>query len=172
MNVDDLKQEFKQGVDAVVSKLEQGVGHLRQSAAGALTRFKPGARTGLPPSADIDMPAALANPSWGMVGADVFEDDTRVVVRLELPGMAREDFQIDVLPDALTVRGEKNFESLDTAGRWRVLQRAYGSFQRRVPLPVAVKVDEVRAVYRDGVLKIELPKAEAAPPRSATIEVM
>ncbi len=171
MNVDDLKQEFKQGVETVWSKLEQGMGHLRQSAAGALTRFKPGDRTGLPPSADIDMPAALANPSWGMVGGDVFEDESRVVVRLELPGMAREDFQIDVLPDLLTVRGEKNFEALETQGRWRVLQRAYGSFQRRVPLPVAVKVDDVRAVYRDGVLVIELPKAEAAPPKAVNIRV-
>ena len=171
MKVDDLKQELKQGVESVWGRLEQGFGQLRQSAAGALTRFRPGHQTGLPAAADIDVPAALANPGWGVVGGDVFEDEQRVVVRLELPGMTREDFQIDVLPELLTVRGEKRFEQESTQGRWRVLQRAYGSFQRRVPLPVAVKVDEVRAVYRDGVLKVELPKAEAGAPKSVTVPV-
>jgi HSP20 family protein len=52
-----------------------------------------------------------------------------------------------------------------------VLQRAYGAFQRRIPLPVAVKVDEVRATYRDGVLAIELPKAEIAPPQAVNVRV-
>jgi HSP20 family protein len=169
--VDELKQEFKQGVEAVWGKLGQGFDQLRQSAAGALTRFKPGAQTGLPRDADIDLPATLTNRGWGLIGADVFEDSQRVVVRLELPGMAREDFQIDVLPELLTVRGEKNFEPVETEGRWRVLQRAYGAFQRQISLPVAVKVDEVRAVYRDGVLKIELPKAEAAPPQAVNVRV-
>lgn len=167
MNVDELKQ----GVESFWDKLGQGFAQLRQSAAGALTRFKPGQQTRMPAAADIDMPSALANPGWGLVGGDVFEDEKRVVVRLELPGMERQDFDIEVLPDSLLVRGEKKFERESTEGRWRVMQCAYGSFQRRVSLPVAVKTDEVRAVYKDGVLKIELPKVEVAKPRSATIEV-
>ena len=167
MKVDELKQ----GVESLWDKLGQGFAHLRQSAAGALTRFKPGQQTQLPASADIDVPPALANPGWGLVGGDVFEDEKRVVVRLELPGMERKDFDIEVLPDTLLVRGEKKFERESTEGRWRVMQCAYGSFQRRVPLPVAVKTDEARAVYKDGVLKVELPKVEAAKPRSVSIPV-
>jgi HSP20 family protein len=133
--------------------------------------LRPGPQTKLPASADIDLPATLSARGWGLIGADVFEDQRRLVVRMELPGMAREDFQIDVLPDVLTVRGEKNFEPVETEGRWRVLQRAYGAFQRRIPLPVAVKVDEVRATYRGGVLAIELPKAEIAPPQAVNVRV-
>jgi len=167
MKVDDLKQ----GVESFWDKLGQGFDHLRQSAAGALTRFKPGQQTQLPAAADIDVPSALATPGWSLIGGDVFEDERRVVVRLELPGMERQDFDIEVLPDTLTVRGEKRFERESTEGRWRVMQCAYGSFQRRVPLPVAVKTDDVRAVYRDGVLKIELPKAEVARPKSVSITV-
>lgn len=167
MKVDDLKQ----GVEAFWDKLGQGFDQLRHSAAGALTRFRPGQQTRMPEAADIDVPPALANPGWGLVGGDVFEDEARVVVRLELPGMERQDFDIEVLPDQLTVRGEKRFERETTDGRWRVMQCAYGSFQRRVPLPVPVRTADVRAVYRDGVLKIELPKAEPARPRSISVPV-
>ncbi len=167
MIVDDIKQ----GVETLFDKMNAGWGRLRQSAAGALTRFKPGQQTQLPASADIDVPSALANPGWGLVGGDVFEDEQRVVVRLELPGMERQDLDIQVSADTLTVRGEKRFEREATEGRWRVLQCAYGEFQRRVALPVPVKSDEARAVYKDGVLKIELPKAEPAKPRAVSIPV-
>jgi hypothetical protein len=94
MKVDDLKQ----GVESFWDKLGQGFDHLRQSAAGALTRFKPGQQTQLPAAADIDVPSALATPGWSLIGGDVFEDERRVVVRLELPGMERQDFDIEVLP--------------------------------------------------------------------------
>lgn len=167
MKVDELKQ----GVEQFWDKLGTGFNQLRQSAAGALTRFKAGQQTQLPATADIDMPPALAHPSWGLVGGDVFEDERRVVIRLELPGMERQDFDIQVLGDTLTVKGEKRFERESSEGRWRVLQCAYGSFVRRVPLPVAVKGDEARAVYKDGVLKIELPKTEVAKPRTVTVQV-
>jgi HSP20 family protein len=101
----------------------------------------------------------------------VFEDEQRVVVRLEVPGMERKDFDIEVTDNTLSVRGEKRFEREQTDGRWRVLQCAYGSFHRRVPLPVAVKADQTRAVYKDGVLKIELPKAAPSKPRTVTVDV-
>jgi HSP20 family protein len=93
-----------------------------------------------------------------MLGGDVFEDEQRVVVRLEAPGMNKGDFDIQVQGDALVVRGEKRFERESTEGRWRVLQCAYGSFLRTVPLPAAVKGEQARASYRNGVLKVELPK--------------
>lgn len=167
MKVDDLKQGF----EAFRDRLSHGFSQLRQSAAGALTRFKADDRTQLPDAADIDLPPSLAHPGWALVGGDVFEDERRVVVRLELPGLAREDLDLQVTPEQLTVRGEKRFEREATEGRWRVMQCAYGRFERRVPLPVAVKTDEARAVYRDGVLKVELPKAEVARPRSVTVQV-
>ncbi|MFO1325806.1 MAG: Hsp20/alpha crystallin family protein [Rubrivivax sp.] len=167
MKVDDLKQGF----EAFRDRLSQGFGQLRQSAAGALTRFRADEKTQLPSSADIDVPAPLAHPGWALVGGDVFEDERRVVVRLELPGMERQDIDLQVTPELLTVRGEKRFERETTEGRWRVMQCAYGRFERRVPLPVAVKTDEARAVYKDGVLKIELPKAEVARPRAVTVNV-
>jgi HSP20 family protein len=85
--------------------------------------------------------------------------------------MDTRDFDIEVFGDTLVVRGEKRFEREDTEGRWRVLQCAYGAFQRQVPLPVPVKGDEARATYRNGVLRIELPKQQPSKPRVVQIRV-
>jgi len=85
--------------------------------------------------------------------------------------MEKEDFAIEVRDGALVVRGEKRFERESTEGRWRVLQCAYGSFSRVVPLPLPVLADKAAASYRNGVLKIELPKAAPGEPAKRTIKV-
>lgn len=167
-------QGWKQGAvslwDTVADSVAEGWQRVRQQASGALTRFKPDERR-LPPRSRIDDDGFLASPGWSMLGGDVFEDDKRLVVRLEVPGMEKEDLDVHVTDDALVVRGEKRFEHERTEGRWRVLQCAYGSFNRVVPLPAAVRTDEARASYRNGVLKIELPKAVAGRPKAWSIPV-
>jgi HSP20 family protein len=106
-----------------------------------------------------------------MLGGDVFEDDQRLVVRLEVPGMEKEDLDIEVQDDALVISGEKRFQKERSEGRWRVIQCAYGHFRRVVPLPVAVKADAARASYRNGVLKVELPKQEESRPQGVSIRI-
>lgn len=123
----------------------------------------------LPAKSEVDDDCYFASDRWSMLGGEVFEDDKRLVVRLEVPGMVKDDFDLQVLEDALVVRGEKRFESSE--GRWRVLQCAYGSFRRVVPLPTAVLADQARASYRNGALKIELPKAVPSSPKPRTIKV-
>jgi HSP20 family protein len=152
-------QELRQGMGHMWSSVADGWERLRQSAAGALTRYKPGEKSNLPTAADVDDAGWLPGMGWAMLGGDVFEDDRRIVVRLEAPGMSRSDFDLQVLGDQLVVRGEKRFERESSDGRWHMLQCAYGSFQRAVPLPGPVVADEARANYRDGVLRVELPKA-------------
>ena len=78
---------------------------------------------------------------------------------------------IEIGGDTLQVRGEKRFERESTEGRWRVLQCAYGSFQRSVPLPAPVRGEEASASYRDGVLRIDLPKREPGRPGSVHVKV-
>ena len=151
--------DFRQGMGTVWSSVTEGWERLRQSAASALTRYKPSEKSNLPAQADVDDAAWLPGMGWAMLGGDVFEDDKRVVVRLEAPGMSKSDFDLQVLDDQLLVRGEKRFERESSDGRWHMLQCAYGSFQRAVPLPAPVLADQARASYRDGVLRVELPKA-------------
>ncbi len=167
MRVDEIRQGFSSLWDSVA----EGWQRLRDSAAGALTRFRPGERSKMPARTEVDDEYYLPSNGWSMLGGDVFEDDRRLLVRLEVPGMNKSDFDIEVLDDVLVVRGEKRFERESSEGRWRVLQCAYGSFTRAVPLPVAVRSDKASASYKDGVLKIELPKAEPGRPKRVTLQV-
>lgn len=167
MKFDALKENLTSFWDNV----SEGWRHLTQSAAGALTRFKPGENANLPDRDQVDDDFYLPSRSWAMLGGDLFEDGERLVVRLEVPGMEKENLNIEVLDDALVVSGEKRFEKESTEGRWRVMQCAYGSFRRVVPLPVAVLADQAKAAYRNGVLRVELPKATPGKPASVTIPV-
>jgi len=163
--------EIKDRVGALWESVAEGWQHLMQSAAGALTRFKPVQGNPLPTEGEVDDGFYLPSRGWAVLGGDVFEDDRRLVVRLELPGMDKQDIQVEVLDEALVVSGQKRFERESSDGRWRVMQCAYGSFRRVVPLVVAVRPDEARASYRNGVLRVEMPKAEQGAPRSLKIPV-
>lgn len=167
MKLPDLRQEMSH----VWSTVADGWDRLRQSASGALTRFKPAEKSNLPVAGDVDDAAWLPGMAWAMLGGDVFEDERRVVVRLEAPGMSKSDFDLQVLDDRLVVRGEKRFEREDSRGRWHVLECAYGSFERVVPLPGPVLADQASARYRDGVLRVELPKATPGKPPVRQIQV-
>ena len=167
MKLDDLKEDAGSLWDSVA----EGWRHLRTSAAGALTIFKVGEKTNLPAAGEADDHLPEHGRSWSMLGGDVFEDEKRLIVHLEIPGMSKEDLDIEVRNDALVISGEKRFEGESTDGRWRVMQCAYGSFRRMVPLPVDMKADDARASYKDGVLRVELPKATPGKPKGVTIKV-
>lgn len=163
--------EIKHGVSSFWDTVTEGWHHLLHSAAGALTGFKPGNYTNLPSKATIDDVSFLPSQGWSMLGGDLFEDDKRIVVKLEVPGMDKNDLDLEVQGNSLVVRGEKRFEQENTQGRYRVLQCAYGSFQRVVPLPVPVLTDKAKASYKNGVLRIELPKINEGHPRKLTVKV-
>lgn len=167
MKIDDIKQNFS----SLWASAAEGWRRLRRSASGALTAFKAPDDAPLPQSNKVDDDFYLPNIGWSMLGGDVFEDDKRVVVRLEVPGMEKENFSIEVIDDMLVVRGQKRFEHETTDGRYRLLQCAYGSFRREVQLPVPVRSDRSEATYRNGVLRIELPKATFGKARMKMIKV-
>ena len=164
-------ENIKESVGSFWDNLAEGWRHLWHSASGALTRFKPGDTTNLPAPAKVDDVSWLPSHGWSMLGGDVFEDDDRLVVRLEVPGLEKDDLDIEIQDDALVVSGEKRFERQSTEGRWRVVQCAYGHFRRVVPLPVAVKADAASARYKNGVLRVELPKAVAGRQKTIPISV-
>lgn len=163
--------ELREGFGSFWGSVSEGWDRMRHTAAGALTRFKPNDETSLPERSQIDDPLHFPGQSWSMLGGDVYEDEQRLVVRIEAPGMEKEHFTIEISGDTLVVRGEKRFEHEETQGRWRVLQCAYGSFQRTVPLPASVRGEEAKASYRNGVLRVELPKVQPSQPASVNIKV-
>jgi HSP20 family protein len=103
---------------------------------------------------------------------DVQHRGDAIVVRADLPGVSKEDVQVDVQDDALIISGQRS-EERDEGGDdqgYRMVERSYGSFYRSVPLPQGTSADQIQAVMRDGVLKVTLPIAENARPRRIQIQ--
>ena len=162
--------EIKEGLSTFLDSLADGWNHVRQAASSALTRFRPGEQTKLPDKTKVDDMFYIPSGTWSMLGGNVFEDESRVVVQLEVPGLEKEDLVVEVQGSNLVVRGEKRFRAETSEGRYRVLQCAYGSFQRIVPLPATVRGEQAKAAYVNGVVRVELPKAEIRPPQTIEIE--
>lgn len=100
---------------------------------------------------------------------DIAETDTAVVVKAELPGLDSKDVEVSLSGDVLTIKGDKKEEKEEKTKSFHRVERTYGSFQRSVRLPSAVRADQVDATFRNGVLTITLPKAEQA--RSKTVKI-
>lgn len=163
--------EIREGLSSFWETVADGWSHLRQAASSALTRFKPDVQTQLPDKSRIDDMFYIPSGTWSMLGGNVFEDETRIVVQLEVPGLDKNDLVIEVQGDNLVVRGEKRFQREDSEGRYRVLQCAYGSFRRVVHLPAAVISEQARASYLNGIVRVEMPKAEVGPVRSFEVRI-
>jgi HSP20 family protein len=101
---------------------------------------------------------------------DLYETADEVVVKANLPGMKAEDVQISVTNGVLTLRGEVKQESEKKDATWHMVERRYGSFERSVVLPTDVESDKAKADFENGVLTINLPKAETVKPRTINIK--
>jgi len=149
--------------------LAEGWQHLRERAGQALTRFGPlGGRGDLDTWEDQ---VIRHSADWGLLATEVQEDEHGLTVRLEVPGMDRENFDIDVVEGYLVVRGEKRLQQEQRQGRFHVMECAYGSFERAIPLPDDVQADAARASYTSGVLRIELPKPSARRRKRVSVSV-
>jgi HSP20 family protein len=101
---------------------------------------------------------------------DITEDAESIIVKTELPGMSRDDIEIDIANGVLSIKGEKKEEEEEKKKTWHRREVRYGSFVRSFTLPTDVKSDEAKASYDNGVLKITLPKEEKALHRKIQIE--
>lgn len=153
-----LTEQVRQGAEQAWASLSEGWRELCTRASGALTRFRrDDAAAAGESAAAFDR---FGSAEWGLMAADIRLDDDRVVVRLEAPGMRREDLHIDADRDRLCVWGEKRVDSETRDGDYHLVQCAYGSFRRDLVLPQPVDADRATASYRDGVLRIEIPRLE------------
>lgn len=147
--------QIREGLSRAWDSITEGWRELREVAAEALTRFNPA------PADDATevLPQRRA-VRWGLLAAEVADDTHDVVVKLEVPGMKADDFELEVVGDVLVVRGEKRVSWDNRVGDFYVSERAYGRFERAVQLPAPVKEDDAKARYEAGVLTVRLPKAE------------
>ena len=101
---------------------------------------------------------------------DIYENKDQIVLEAELPGMNRDDFDLSVENNVITLRGERHFEKKDETDNYHRVERAYGSFTRSFTLPNTVSADGATAEYSNGVLRVTLPKREETKARRIEIK--
>jgi HSP20 family protein len=102
---------------------------------------------------------------------DIAEHDDQYIVKMELPGVSKEEVKITLESNILTIRGEKKQEKETKKENYHRVERSYGSFQRSFTLPTTVKSDRIDASFKDGILNISMPKAEEAKPKQIEVKV-
>lgn len=154
--------QIREGLSRAWDSITEGWRELRDMAAEALTRFHPsGNDQALPQRRTV---------RWGLLAAEVADDAETVVVKLEVPGMEADDFDLEVVGDVLVVRGEKRVARDDRVGDVYVSERAYGRFERAIQLPASVDQERAKARYDAGVLTVQLPRAASARRSRITIQ--
>ncbi|MBW2067221.1 MAG: Hsp20/alpha crystallin family protein [Deltaproteobacteria bacterium] len=100
---------------------------------------------------------------------DIYDDDDKMVIKAELPGVDKKDIEVDLKDRVLTIKGERSQESETKEENYYRRERAYGKFQRSFTLPGDYDPDKVKAEYKDGVLHVEIPKLEEVKPKKITV---
>ncbi len=130
----------------------QEVESLRRQFDQLVEEFAPASREGFVTS----MNRAVRTPA-----VELKTTDTAVILRAEVPGIAAKDLNVEVTREAVSIAGEFRTETSETDHAFYRSEFRYGSFRRVVPLPVEVQNDAVQAEFKDGILTLTLPKAEA-----------
>ncbi len=116
---------------------------------------------------EIRWPAEMeASPS-----VDIFEDKDEVVVKAEIPGMVKEDVDVNITENTLTISGEKKKEEKVEKKDYYRIERSCGSFSRSFQLPSNVRTEKAKATFKNGVLEIRLPKTEEAKKKEIKIKI-
>jgi HSP20 family protein len=153
-----LRQGLKKGISRTREGITDGWRELFARSNRALTHF---ARPGAPGHAD-DAKAEL--PRWSLLACEVWETAHAVIVRVEVPGLKREDIDVSLERRLLRIRGEKRSIDGPRVGAYHLMERAFGHFERTIDLPADVEPIDAEVTYEDGIVRIIVPKTQPAPP--------
>ncbi|MFO0707781.1 MAG: Hsp20/alpha crystallin family protein [Nitrospira sp.] len=122
------------------------------------------------PAAGGDKKEAITVAEWSPL-VDITEDEKEYTIKAELPDVKKEDIKLNVHDDVLTITGERKYEKEEKSKKYHRVERAYGSFMRSFTLPEDADGSKVSAEYKDGLLKVRLPKSEKAKPKAIEVKV-
>ena len=110
------------------------------------------------------------NQCWRPL-VNVEEADDKFMLTAELPGMTKDDINIDVVDNVLTIGGEKKDERDDKEKNFHIVERCYGEFKRTFTLPDTVDDEKIEAEFKDGILRVTIPKVEQPKPKEIKVKV-
>lgn len=157
-------QHLGQEIGRAWDNLTEGWRELLSRSGNALTQF-----TRHKEEESKGTAAMAVFPRWSLLSGELEETAHDVLVRFEVPGMDKNDCQITIEGNTLVLSGEKRFEREAHDSTYHVMERAYGAFQRSVPLPCKVNIDHAQASYKNGVLTVRLPKEGTERPKSIRV---
>ncbi|MEO9150627.1 MAG: Hsp20/alpha crystallin family protein [Burkholderiaceae bacterium] len=160
-----LRSELERNIVRAWDRLSEGWRELLSRSGAALTHFAKPA-TGM---SESEAEAAQSLPTWSLLSADVWETAKSVIVRVEIPGMEKEDFDIAIHGGELRIRGEKRSKRDRQERLYHLMERAYGNFERRIALPHSIDSAQAEVSYQGGVLTVILPKTEDVPPQQLDV---
>lgn len=100
---------------------------------------------------------------------DIYDNNENIVIKAELPGIDKKDIVIDVKDGVLTLKGERSFDNEVKEEKYYCRERTFGKFERVFRLPADVDPEKINADYKDGILKINIPKPEEQQPKQITV---
>ena len=120
--------------------------------------------------------ARTNDDDWALGGSwapavDIYEKDGNIVLKAELPGIDAKSVDVRVENNVLTLRGERKFDESVSKDNFHRVERAYGTFTRSFTLPTVVDTGKIKAEFKEGVLKLTLPKREESKPKQIQVEV-
>ena len=105
----------------------------------------------------------------GNPAVDIYDNDDHIVIKAEIPGVDKKDITVDIKDGVLTLKGERSSDNEERKDNFYRRERTFGKFERAFTVPAEVDLDKIKADYKDGVLKIEIPKPEERKPKQVTI---
>jgi len=122
---------------------------------------------------DTFFPATWFNEGSGLSNwkpvVDIYDHEEKIVIKAELPGVDKKDIHVDVKDGVLTLSGERSYENEVKEDKYHRKERAFGKFHRSFTLPDGLDPDKIEADYKDGILKIDIPKPEEKKPKKISI---
>ncbi|HEY6262084.1 MAG TPA: Hsp20/alpha crystallin family protein [Nitrospiraceae bacterium] len=113
---------------------------------------------------------AMTVAEWSPL-VDITEDDKEYLIKADLPEVKKEDVKLTVQDGVMTISGERKYEKEEKGKKYHRVEREYGSFMRNFTLPEAADGSKVSAEYKEGVLRVHLPKSEKAKPKGIEVKV-
>ena len=154
-------EPIKSYIERAWENLTEGWRELLARSTGAFTHFRAG-DAGREDSRE-------GFPRWSLLAGETWETALSVVIRVEIPGVSKDDLAVDILGSVVRIRGEKRSGEEEHGTLYHLMERAYGHFERHIPLPHGVDAEKAEVSYRDGVLTVILPKTEPVPPRQLLV---
>jgi HSP20 family protein len=158
-----LRSELERGISRAWEGLTEGWREMLTRSNGALTQYVSSARQKQAEGDNKNFPA------WAFLAGECWETAQAVIVRIELPGMRKEDIDVSVDQGRLQIRGDKQFSGEDEPRFYHLMERAFGRFERSIPLPHNINAKHTEVSYQDGVLTVILPKSEVTPPTQLSV---